>query len=132
MAKVPCYVYATQQLALVLLCSFFMFQAYTIFTNQEKWASSFYSAYGNFEEWWNKSFKRYLWQEFAYSLPPQREMYPFKYKATIVMGYMYGIASILLVIGERYATLILIVPHVIYSLFVNAPSSATTFTTFNL
>ena len=35
-----------------------------IFFNKEKWAGSLYSAYGNFEEWWNKQLIPNLMKEF--------------------------------------------------------------------
>jgi len=121
-----------QFLAVMLLCAYFGYQAYEIFFNKEKWASSLYSAYGNFEEWWNKSFKRLVWKEFAYTMPNQRDFYPYKQKATLILGYMYGFGSLLLLTGEKWAALILLVPHCLHALLTNAPSSATTYNGFNL
>lgn len=46
-----------------------MYQAYEIFFNKEKWASSFYSAYGNFEEYWNKHVVKSLMKELQYKMP---------------------------------------------------------------
>jgi hypothetical protein len=53
-----------QFLGVVLMSSYFMYQAYEIFFNKEKWAGSLYSAYGNFEEWWNKQLIPNLMKEF--------------------------------------------------------------------
>ena len=61
--------FVIQFIAVLLMCSYFLFQTYEIFMNKDKWASSLYSAYGNFETWWNKHFKRYVWDEFAYQMP---------------------------------------------------------------
>lgn len=58
-----------QLVGVILLSSYFLYQAYEIYYNKEKWASSFYSAYGNFEEYWNKHFKKNLLREFQYGLP---------------------------------------------------------------
>ena len=58
-----------QFVACLLLISYFAYNAYEIYSNKDKWASSFYSAYGNFESWWNKHFKRNLWKDFQYSMP---------------------------------------------------------------
>ena len=50
----------------MLLSSYFMYQAYEIFFNKEKWASSFYSAYGNFEEYWKPLMEKKLDNCFVY------------------------------------------------------------------
>lgn len=56
-------------------------------------------------------------------MPKQKELYPYKLKASMMMGYLYGIGSLLLWTGEKWATLILIVPHVIQMVLVNSPSA---------
>ena len=122
--------FAFQLLAVVLMTSYFLFQAYEIFMNKDKWASSFYSAYGNFEMWWNKHFKRLVWNEFAYEMPDQRDMYPFKAKVALALGYGYGFGTLLLLTGEKWAALILCIPHLIVSVITNAPSQAKTSTMF--
>ena len=94
--------------------------------NKEKWASSLYSAYGNFETWWNKHFKRLVMTEFAYTMPEQRDLYPYKQKATIFLGYAYGFGTLLLLTGERFAPLICCIPHIIHAVITNAPSQAKT------
>lgn len=53
-----------QLCGVMLLSAFFIYQAYEIFFNKDKWASSFYSAYGNFEEYWNKHLRPTLMKEF--------------------------------------------------------------------
>ena len=57
-------------------------------------------------------------------------MYPYKQKVTLVLGYMYGFGTLLLLTGEKWAALILCVPHVIVSVITNAPSQAKTSTSF--
>ena len=57
-------------------------------------------------------------------------MYPYKAKATLILGYMYGFGAILLFTGEKWASLILCVPHLIVSVITNAPSQAKKQTTF--
>lgn len=120
-----------QLVAVLLISSYFLFQAYEIFFNKEKWASSLYSAYGNFAEWWNKSFKRIVWNELAYTMPAQRDFYIYKHKATLILGYLFGIGSLLLLTGEALGAAIVMVPHAVYALLTNAPSQATSFTGFN-
>jgi hypothetical protein len=39
------------------------------------------------------------------------------------MGYLYGVGSLLLWTGEKWATLILLVPHVVQMVLVNSPSA---------
>ena len=119
-----------QLLAVALMCSYFLYQTYQIFMFKDKWASSFYSAYGNFETWWNKHFKRLVMEEFAYTMPDQHDLYPYKHKVTIGIGYAFGFGSLLLLTGEKYSALLLCVPHVIVSVITNAPSQAKTVTTF--
>ena len=109
-----------------------MFQAYEIFKHQEKWSSSLYSAYGNFETWWNKHANRLVMKEFAYEMPDQRSLHPYKQKATMFMGYLYGFGSLLLLTGEKWAAMILLVPHVIHALITNAPNSATSYKGFSI
>lgn len=62
-------------------------------------------------------------KELQYSVPKQKELYPYKLKAAMMMGYLYGIGSLLLWTGEKWATLILFVPHVIQMVMVNSPSA---------
>ena len=57
-------------------------------------------------------------------------MYPYKQKATILLGYAYGFGTLLLLTGEKWAPLILCVPHLIVSVITNAPSQAKKQTTF--
>jgi hypothetical protein len=56
-------------------------------------------------------------------VPVQKELYPYKQKAAMIMGYMYGFGSLLLWTGEKFAPLILIVPHLIQMILVNSPSA---------
>lgn len=95
------------------MSSYFLYQAYEVFFNKEKWASSLYSAYGKFEEYWNKHLRKRLINEFSYSVPAQKAVYPYKYKASLIMGYLYGFGGLFLWTGERWAPLILLVPHTI-------------------
>lgn len=92
---------------------------------------TFYSAYGNFEVWWNKHAKRLVMKEFAYTMPDQKSLHPYKLKATMLFGYLYGFGSLLLLSGEKWAALILLVPHVAHSLITNAPNSATNYKNFS-
>ena len=112
------------------MCSYFIYQAYEIFMNKDKWASSLYSAYGNFETWWNKHFKRLVMEEFAYTMPDQHDLYPYKAKITLGLGYLFGVGSLLLLTGEKWSALIICIPHLIVSVITNAPSQAKTATTF--
>lgn len=66
--------------------------------------------------------KKSLIRELQYSVPVQRELYPYKYKVTLIMGYAYGFGGLLLWTGEKWAPLILMVPHVIQTVLVNSPS----------
>lgn len=68
-----------------------------------------------------------MMKEFAYEMPNQRTLHPYKQKATMIMGYMYGFGSLLLLTGEKWAALLLLVPHVIHALITNAPNSATSY-----
>lgn len=61
------------------MCAYFLYQAYEIWSNQEKWASRMMSNYKGFEKWWNKqlckdaTLKNFLWQVPAYGdVSPQR------------------------------------------------------------
>lgn len=56
-------------------------------------------------------------------MPVQKELYPYKLKAAMFMGYAYGFGSLLLWTGEKFAPLILIVPHLLQMILVNSPSS---------
>ena len=112
-----------QLIGVMVLSAYFLYQAYEIFFNKEKWASSFYSAYGNFEEYWNKHLIKSLMKEFQYKMPVQKQLYPYKQKAAMFTGYFYGFGSILLWTGEKFAPLILIVPHVVQMALVNSPSA---------
>ena len=70
-------------------------------------------------------------KEFAYTLPAQRDLYPYKHKATIMLGYLYGFGSLLLLTGEKWASLILLVPQIAHALLTNAPNSATSYKGFS-
>jgi hypothetical protein len=117
--------------AVALICSYFLWQTYEIFMHREKWSSSLYSAYGNFETWWNKHFKRYVMKEFAYTMPEQKTLHPYRNKATMVFGYMYGFGSLLLISGEKWAAYVLLIPHLMHALITNAPNSATSYKNFS-
>lgn len=120
-----------QLVGVMLLSTYFLYQAYEIYNHKDKWASSFYSAYGNFEEYWNKHFKKNLMRELQVSMPKQKELYPYKLKAAMIMGYLYGFGSLLLWTGEKWATVILIVPHIIQTVLVNSPSAQMKLGSFN-
>ena len=130
MKEVSIAVKAMQFLAVLLLTAYFAHTSYQIYSARDKWASTFYSAYGNFESWWNKQFKRILWNEFAYSMPDQKELYPYKAKVALILGYCNAFGSLLLITGEKWAALILLVPQVVQTLVVNGPSFAKTQTVF--
>lgn len=117
---------------MALVCSYFIWQAYEIFVQRDKWSSSLYSAYGNFETWWNKHFKRYVMKEFAYTMPEQKSLHPYRNKVTMVFGYMYGFGTLLLFSGDKWASYLLIVPHLLHALITNAPNSATNYKNFSL
>ena len=119
-----------QFIALLLLCAYFCFQAYEIYTNKNKWASSFYSSYGSFETWWNKNFKRTVMNEFAYTMPDQKLLQPYKTKAALVYGYGNAFGSLLLLTGEKWASLILMIPAVAYALVIHGPIEQKTQTQF--
>lgn len=48
------------------------------------------------------------------------------------MGYLYGFGSLLLWTGEKWAALILIVPHLIQTVLVNSPSAQLKLGNYNL
>ena len=100
--------------------------------HKQKWASSLYSAYGNFESWWNKHAKRYVMKEFAYEMPNQRTLHPYKEKATMMLGYLYGFGSLLLLTGEKWAALLLLVPQLIHTVITNSPNVATNYKGFSV
>lgn len=60
---------AFQVIAILLLTSYFLYQAYDIYMFRDRWTSQMYSSYGAFESWWNKQYKRLLMNEFAYTMP---------------------------------------------------------------
>ena len=97
---------------------------------KEKWASTFYSNYGSFETWWNKNFKRTLMSEFAYTMPDQKELFPYKFKVPVVAGYVWGFGSLLLLTGEKWAAMLLLIPHVLHTIILHGPLQAKTMTAF--
>ena len=115
-----------QFLAIMLLCAYFFYQAYEIYTAKDKWASTFYSNYGSFESWWNKQFKRTVMNEFAYTMPDQRELYPYKAKVALFYGYACAFGSLLLFTGEKWASLILMISGSAYALIIHGPIQAKT------
>ena len=121
---------AAQLIATLLFTAFFLYQSYEIYSNKDKWASSFYSAYGAFESWWNKQFKRLIMKEFAYTMPDQKELQPYKAKVALGMGYGCAFGSLLLWTGEKWAAMILLIPQILYSAIVNGPLHAKTQTVF--
>ena len=131
MAEASMALKAIQMVSVLLLTAYFMHLVYEIYSNKDKWASNFYSSYGVFENWWNKQFKRTLMNEFAYTVPAQSTLQPYRQKGTVVMGYCYGFGSLLLWTGEIWASLILLVPHVLHSLIIHGPIYAKTQTFFD-
>lgn len=121
---------ALQFIAVVLFTVYFLYQCYDIYFHQDRWVSSFYSSYGAFESWWNKNFKRTLMKEFQYTMPDQKELYPQKRRAAIVLGYTWSFGSLLLWTGEKWSALILLIPHFVYTMIINGPTQAKTMTTF--
>ena len=93
MSNAPMLHRAIVWIACLLVSSYFMWHAYEVFRHKESFASSFYSAYGNFEEWWNKSIKAF------FTCPPQRSLYPYKLKLAMFFGYFYVLGSVLTLIG---------------------------------
>ena len=120
----------SQFFAVLIFTAFFIYQAYEIYTNKDKWASSFYSAYGSFESWWNKQFKRTMMKEFAYDMPDQSLLRPYKAKIALGMGYGCAFGSLLLWTGEKWAAAILLIPQFLYTAIINGPMHAKTQTTF--
>jgi len=47
------------------------------------------------------------------------------------MGYLYGFGALLLWTGEKWASLILIVPHLIQTVLVNSPSAQLNISKYN-
>uniref|UniRef100_A0A7S3MNW6 Uncharacterized protein n=1 Tax=Favella ehrenbergii TaxID=182087 RepID=A0A7S3MNW6_9SPIT len=114
----------------MLLCAYFAYQAFEIYSSKDKWASQFYSNYGSFESWWNKQFKRTIPKEFAYTLPDQKLLYPYKAKAALLFGYCCAFGSLLLWSGEKWASLILMIPDAAYALVIHGPMEGKTQTVF--
>jgi len=48
------------------------------------------------------------------------------------MGYLYGFGAIFLWTGEKWASLILIVPHLVQTVLVNSPSAQLNISKYNL
>ena len=69
--------------------------------------------------------------EFAYTVPDQKELMPYRQKGTVVMGYCYAFGSVLLLTGEVWASLILLVPHVFHSIVIHGPIYAKSQTMFD-
>ena len=69
--------------------------------------------------------------EFAYSMPDQKELQPYKAKAALIFGYGLGFGSLLLWTGEKFASLILVIPAFLYAIILNGPTYAKTQTTFD-
>ena len=69
-------------------------------------------------------------KEFAYDMPDQKLLSPYRVK--VAMGFLYanGFGSLLLWTGEKYAALILFVPLFLYSVILNGPNYAKTQTVF--
>ena len=95
------------------MVSYFLYQAYEIFFQTEKWASSFYSAYGSFELNWNKNVKPTLPKGFDFKVPEQKLIYPWKQKIAIVIGYAYLAGSLLMITGDTAFACILLIPHIV-------------------
>jgi len=70
-------------------------------------------------------------KEFAYTMPEQRSLHSYRQKITMVFGYLYGFGSLSLITGEKWAGLILLVPHLMHTLITNAPNSATSYKNFS-
>ena len=49
----------------------------------------------------------------------------------MLMGYLYGFGALLLWTGEKWASLILIVPHLIQTVLVNSPSAQLNISKYN-
>ena len=121
---------AVQLVARLMFISYFVYNAFEIYLSTDIWAVSFYSAYFNFESWWDKHVKRNLWKDFQYSLPEFGALYPYTQKATIIFGYLYAFGGLLLLNGEKSAALILAIPHFLHSVVTSGPSFAKTQTVF--
>ena len=121
MAEASTCVKIFQFLAVLLFIAYFCFQCYEIYSGKDKYASKFYSAYGQFESWWNKNFKRTIMNEFAYTMPDQKELYPYKAKVTMFMGYFWAFGSLWLVTGDTTAALLLLPTQIIHSAVTHGP-----------
>lgn len=85
-----------------------------------------YSSYGAFESWWNKQYKRLLMNEFAYTMPDQKELFPYKAKVTVGFGYAFAFGSMLLLTGEKFASLIIFIAGGVYAAVIHGPMQAKT------
>ena len=121
---------AGQFIACLLFSATFLYTAYDIYMNKDKWASSFYSAYGSFESWWNKIYKRQILKEFAYTMPDQQLLRPYRAKAALCIMYASGLGSLLLWTGEKWAAMILLIPQIILSAIYHGPLQQKTQTVF--
>ena len=121
MAQITLMKQVMQFVACVLLTAWFCFQAFEIYQNRDRWGSMFYSAYGSFDSWWNKQYKRTLMSEFAYDMPDQKLLMPYKSKAAVIFGYACTFGSALFWTGEKFAVLILMIALMGYSFVLNGP-----------
>ncbi len=117
---------AFQVIAILLLTSYFLYQAYEIYMFRDRWTSHMYSSYGAFESWWNKQYKRLLMNEFAYTMPDQKELFPYKAKITVGFGYAFAFGSMLLLTGEKFASLIIMIAGGVYAAIIHGPMQAKT------
>jgi len=69
-------------------------------------------------------------REFAYDMPGQKLFQPYKAKIAMGMGYGCAFGSLLLLTGEKWAAMILLIPQFLWTVIVNGPLHAKTQTMF--
>ena len=65
-------------------------------------------------------------KEFAYTMPDQKELYPYKAKVALGYGYACAFGSLLLWTGEKWASIILMISGAVYGLIIHGPMQAKT------
>ena len=71
-----------------------------------------------------------MMKEFAYDMPDQKELRPYRAKLALFMGYACAFGSLLLWTGEKWAAFILLIPQCLYALVIHGPMHQKTQTTF--
>ena len=110
-----------QTAGLVMMCSVFVFQAYTILTEPETQADKLFKQYADFRIWSNKAQRSFLGGSTMLEFPSSEFVKPYKRQATYMMAYMNLLGALGLVIGETTMGIPLLLVHLMQSFLKNNP-----------